>query len=72
MLEHAQPVLDVTHYLPVILLVLLEELSVLLHLIIHLARKRLDLILESRIKIVEFLLELEERLEGLIVRRSPF
>ena len=66
MLQDAEPVLDISHDLAIILLVLLEELGILFHLVVHLARERLDLVLQSRIEIMEFLLELEKRLEGLI------
>ena len=67
LLQHAEPMLDIAHDLPVILLVLLKELGVLFHLIIHLTRERLDLVLEGRVEIMEFLLELKKRLEGLVV-----
>jgi len=72
MLQHAEPVLDISHDLPVTLLVLLQKMSVLFHLIVHLAGKRLDLVLQGRVKIMEFLLELKERLERLIVRGVLF
>ena len=67
MLQDAKPVLDIAHDLPVILLVLLEELGVLFHLIVHLASKRLDLILQSRIKIMKLLLELKEDVGSAVV-----
>ena len=71
MLKNAQPVLDIAHDLPVALLILLKELRILLHLVVHLAGKSRDLILERGIKIMKFLLELKERLEVLVIcRRS--
>ena len=72
MLQDTEPVLDVSHDLAIILLVLLEELGILFHLVVHLACERLDLVLQGRIEIMKFLLELEERLEGLIVGSGPF
>ena len=72
MLQHAEAVLDIAHDLPVILLVLLQKMGVLLHLIVHLAGKRLDLVLQGRVKIMEFLLELKEGLKRLIVRGVLF
>jgi hypothetical protein len=72
MLQSTKPVLDISHDLAVILLVFLKELGILLHLVVHLTRKRLDLVLQSRIEIMEFLLELQKRLEGLIVGGCPF
>jgi len=70
MLQDTESVLDIPHDLTVILLVLLKELGVLLHLVVHLARERLDLVLQCGIEIMEFLLELKKWLEGVIVRRG--
>ena len=71
MLQDAEPVLDIAHDLAVIRLVLLQELGILFHLVVHLARECLDLVLQSRIEIMEFLLELKKRLEGLVVGNGP-
>ena len=71
MLQYAEPVLDIPHDLAVILLVLLKELGILFHLVVHLPRERMNLILERGIQVMEFLLELKKRLEGLIVGSGP-
>jgi hypothetical protein len=71
MLQDPEPVLDIPHDLTVILLVLLKELGILFHLVVHLAGERVDLILKRGIQVMEFLLELKKRLEGLLVGRRP-
>ena len=71
MLQYPKAVLDIAHNLAVILLILLKKLGVLFHLVVHLAGERLDLILQIRIEIMEFLLELKKRLEGFVVGRRP-
>ena len=71
-LQYAEPVLDIPHDLPVVLLVLLKKLGVLLHLVIHLPRKRMDLILKCGIQVMKFLLKLQKRLEGLVVGICAF
>jgi len=71
LLEDPETVLHVSHHLPVTLLVFLQKPGVLLHLIVHLTGKRLDLILKRRVKIMELLLELKKGLEGLVLGGTP-
>ena len=71
MLQDAEPVLDIPHDLAVILLILLKELGILFHLVVHLPGERRDLVLKRGMKVMELLLELKEWLEGLVVRGGP-
>jgi hypothetical protein len=70
-LQNTEPVLDISHDLAVILLVFLKELGILFHLVVHLTRKSLDLVLQRCVEVVEFLLKLKEGLEGLIISNCP-
>ena len=64
--------LDIPHDLSIILLIFLQKLGVLLHLVVHLPGERVNLILKRGMEVMEFLLELEKRLNGFIVSGGSF